>query len=317
MKRIPASLAVPGLVLAALGAAGLSLVVGSTPLSQLSATILWEVRQGRTVLAFLVGASLAASGTAFQGLFRNPLADPFVAGVSGGAALGAVGAVVWGAPLWSAAAWAFAGGVGAALLAWRLARVRGRVPAGSLLLSGFAVGTFASAIVSVLLLAKSRNWNEVVGWLMGFVSDANPWDRVLVLAPCLAASVAVMAWHARDLDLLLLGEETAGSLGVDVEGAKGRLLVAASVAASAAVAVCGIVGFVGLIVPHAMRALVGPRHRGLLPAALVGGGVLLVLADIVARAAVPGVPMPVGAVTALCGAPFFLHLLRRKSLRSG
>lgn len=309
------------LALAAAAAVAGSLFAGSTPFAETTATILWEVRLGRAVLAFLAGAALAASGVVFQGLFRNPLADPFVAGVSGGAALGAVAMAVLGVQttalgLGSSTAAAFAGGLGAAFLAYRLAQVRGRVPVASLLLAGFAIGAFCGAVVSILLLFNSRSWGEVVQWLMGFINDTNPWDRVVVLAPCLAASVAVMAVQARDLDVLLLGEEPAAQLGVDVESSKRWLLAAGATAAAAAVATCGIVGFVGLIVPHVLRSVVGPRHRALLPAALLGGGVLLVLADVAARVVSPGRPLPVGAVTALLGAPFFALLLRKKASRA-
>ena len=320
MRRVPSSVALAVLALAAAAAIAGSLFAGSTPFAETTSTILWDVRLGRAVLAFLAGAALAASGVVFQGLFRNPLADPFVAGVSGGAALGAVAMAVLGVQttvlgLGSSTAAAFAGGLGAAFLAYRLAQVRGRVPVASLLLAGFAIGAFCGAVVSILLLFNSRSWGEVVQWLMGFINDTNPWDRVVVLAPCLLASLAVMAVQARDLDVLLLGEEPAAQLGVDVERSKRWLLAAGATAAAAAVATCGIVGFVGLIVPHVLRSVVGPRHRALLPASVLGGGLLLVLADVAARMVSPGRPLPVGAVTALLGAPFFALLLRRKATR--
>lgn len=321
MRRVRSAVALAVLALAAAAAIGGSLFAGSTPFAETTATILWDVRLGRAVLAFLAGAALAASGVVFQGLFRNPLADPFVAGVSGGAALGAVAMAVLGVQttalgLGSSTAAAFVGGLGAAFLAYRLAQVRGRVPVASLLLAGFAIGSFCGAVVSILLLFNSRSWGEVVQWLMGFINDTNPWDRAAVLAPCLAAALAVMALHLRDLDVLLLGEEPAAQLGVDVERSKRWLLAAGATAAAAAVATCGIVGFVGLIVPHVLRSVVGPRHRALLPAAVLGGGVLLVLADVAARVVSPGRPLPVGAVTALLGAPFFALLLRRKASRA-
>ena len=321
MRRVPSGVAIAALLAVSAAAVGGSLFAGSTPFGETTSVILWEVRLGRAVLAFLAGAALAASGVVFQGLFRNALADPFVAGVSGGAALGAVTMTVLGVEasvlgLGSSVAAAFAGGLGAAFLAYRIAQVRGRVPVASLLLAGFAIGSFCGAVVSILLLFNSRSWGEVVQWLMGFINDTNPWDRVAVLAPCLAAALAVMAVFGRDLDLLLLGEEPAAQLGVDVERAKRWLLAAGAVSAAAAVATCGIVGFVGLIVPHVLRSAVGPRHRGLLWAAALGGGALLVLADIAARVASPGRPLPVGAVTALLGAPFFALLLRKKASRA-
>lgn len=320
MRRIPSAVAIPALLAAALAALGLSLLAGSVPWRDVTPTILWELRLGRAALAFLAGAALGASGATFQGLFRNPLADPFVVGVSGGAALGAVSAIVAGAEvtvlgLGASTLAAFGGGLGAAFLAYRLARVRGRVPLASLLLAGFAIGAFSGALVSMLLLWNRRNWGEVLAWLMGSINSVAPWDRAGVLAPFVAASLAAMAFHSRELDLMLQGEETAQQLGVEAERVKKILLAAGTVAAAAAVAACGIIGFVGLVVPHTVRALVGPGHRALLPATALAGGTALVLADALSRAVSPESPLPVGAVTALFGAPFFVALLRRKAIR--
>lgn len=321
MRRIPSAVVIPALAAAAVASLGLSLLSGSVPMAEATPTILWEIRLGRGVLTFLVGTLLGASGVLFQGLFRNPLADPFVVGVSGGAALGAVAAMVLGVEatllgLGARTLAAFGGGLGAAYLAWRLACVRGRVPLGSLLLAGFAVATFTGSAVSILLFLGQRNWHEVIAWLMGHVDDTRPWDRVKVILPVAAASLAAMAAFARDLDLLLLGEESAGQLGVEVERAKGALLAAGAVAAAAAVAVCGIIGFVGLVVPHVARALVGPRHRTLLPVTVLAGGTILTLADVLSRVLTPGSPLPIGAVMALLGAPFFVWMLRRKAIRA-
>lgn len=320
MRRIPSAAALPALLVLAAVAVAASVHVGSVKPEEVTRTIL-GLRLARAVLVFLAGASLAAAGTVFQGLFRNALADPFVVGVSGGAALGAVAAVVSGLELTflglgAPVAAAFAGALGAAFLAYRLARVRGRVSVASLLLAGSAIAAFTSATVSVLLLFSQRSWGEVIAWLMGFVNDTAPMDRVVVLAPCLALSLAVMAFFARDLDLLLLGEEGARQLGVEAERSKLWLLGAGSIAAAGAVATCGIIGFVGLIVPHVLRTLVGPRHRALLPAAVLGGGLLLLLADLASRALLPSRPLPVGSVTALLGAPFFIYLLRRQAGRA-
>lgn len=317
MRRIPSAAALPVLVVAALGAMAVSVAVGPVPLEKTDLTILRDLRLARAVLAFCVGAALALSGVVFQGLFRNPLADPFVVGVSGGSALGAVAAIVLGVPvtifwgLGSAGLAAFAGGLGATYLTWRLAEIRGRVPVGSLLLAGFAVGSFCAALVSILLLLDNENWNRVIAWLMGNLYHPDPWRRAAGVAPFLVASAAVAAWFARDLDLMLMGEEAAGQMGVEVERAKRWLLVAGSVAAAGAVAMCGVIGFVGLIVPHVIRRLVGPGHRALLPVTILAGGTLLVAADLLTRLVSP-VPLPIGAVTALLGAPFFLLLLRRR-----
>ena len=270
----------------------------------------------RAGLAFLVGAALGGSGVVFQGLLRNPLADPFVMGVSGGAALGAVIAIVLGLDaLWGVTLAAFAGAMLAAWVVYRLAAVRGRVPITTLILAGFAVGAFASAIVSILLLLHGRPW-EILLWLMGSLERSDAALRVQVAFPFIAVSLAVIGFHARELNLMLLGEESARQLGVEVERLKGILLAAGSIAAATAVAMCGIIGFVGLIVPHVVRLLVGPDHRVLLPVTVLAGGAFLVAADIVARVALPPSGLPVGTVTALAGAPFFLLLLRRRAAGS-
>ena len=304
-------------MVAALATIAASVLVGPTPLEKADIIILRDLRLARGILAFLVGASLALSGMIFQGLFRNPLADPFVVGVSGGAALGAVAAIVLGVPvtiLWglgSTGLAAFTGGLGAAYVTWRLAEVGGRVPVGSLLLAGFAVGAFCGALVSILLLLDSDNWIRVIAWLMGNLYHPDPWRRVAGVIPFLLGSAGVAAWFARDLDVMLMGDEAATQMGVEVERTRRWLLGAGAVAAAGAVAMCGIIGFVGLIVPHVVRRLVGPGHRTLLPATLLAGGTLLTAAWVLTQAISP-VPLPIGAVTALLGAPFFLLLLRRR-----
>jgi iron complex transport system permease protein len=305
---------------AAAGVVALSVLAGPTSMAGLTRDIVLEYRLPRGILAFLVGASLGASGVCFQGLFRNALADPFVVGVSSGAALGAVVAIVLGLEatllgLAPATAAAFAGATAAAFLAYGVARVRGRVPVTTLLLAGSAIGSFAGAMVSILILINSPKWSEVVTWLMGSMSHPDPWSRVKVVVPCLVASAGVMLVHARDLNLLLLGEESAQQLGVEVERLKVWLLAAGSLAAAGAVATCGMIGFVGLIVPHVARRLVGPEHRALLPITVLAGGILLTLADVAARVVSPQFPLPIGAVTALGGAPFFVYILRRRSAR--
>lgn len=283
-----------------------------------SETILWRLRLPRALLAAAVGAALATAGAVFQGLFRNPLADPFVVGVSGGAALGAVTAIILGlsasflgmAPV---AVFAFGGGLGAALLVYRLARVRGRVPIATLLLAGFAVGSLASALLSILLMTHTRNFGDIMLWLMGSFVQTDAWSRLAVMAPAAAAGLAVAIACARDLNLFLLGEESARHLGVEVERAKGILLAAGAVATAAAVASAGIIGFVGLVVPNLARALVGPDHRRMLPVSAVLGATLVAAADFAARSVLRGAELPVGAITALAGAPFFLIVLKRKA----
>jgi iron complex transport system permease protein len=320
VKRIPSLVALAILVPAAVGAVALSLVAGGIPTGPLKREILFEYRLPRGILAFFVGASLGASGVCFQGLFRNSLADPFVVGVSSGAALGAVTAIVLGLEttvfgLAPATAAAFVGAALAAFMSYTVARVRGRVPVTTLLLAGSAIGSFAGAMVSIMILFNSPRWSEVVTWLMGSMGHPDPWERVKVVVPCLILSSGVMLVHARDLNLILLGEESARQLGVESERLKVYLLGAGALAAAGAVATCGMIGFVGLIVPHVCRRLVGPDHRMLLPVTVLAGGVLLTLADVAARVVSPQFPLPIGAVTALCGAPFFVYILRQRSAK--
>ncbi len=290
------------LLLAGLGAASIRLGEGSSP------AILWDLRLPRVLLAACVGASLAVSGAIFQGLFRNPLADPFVLGVSGGSALGAVVGIVLRVParlgIGGVPALAFGGGLGAALLVYRLARVRGRTPLATLLLAGFAVGSMASAFVTLLLVANAGSWGDLLLWLMGSLHHPDAWERLKFLAPATVLALAVAAVHARDLNVFLLGEESAQQLGVDVERAKLRLLLAASVAASAAVAAAGMIGFVGLVVPNLLRRVVGPDHRDLLPVTALGGALLVVAADLAARTLMAPAELPIGALWARAGGPF-------------
>lgn len=270
-------------------------------------TIVRELRLPRTLLGFAVGALLALAGGLYQTLFRNPLADPFVVGVSGGAALGAVIATVLEIPATNV--FAFGGGLATMLVVYRLASTRQGLPVVNLLLAGFAVGTLAGALIAILL-ARRQNWERIMGVLMGHLSDAT-WARVAVTAPLLLVMFAVMWALSRRLDILTLGEEGAHGLGVDVERMKRALFFAATLATATAVSNCGIVGFVGLVAPHIARLLVGPRHAVFLPAALLCGGIFLTLADIGVRTVFPGVPL--SAVAALVGAPFFVYLLRLRN----
>ena len=282
--------------------------------------ILIHIRLPRIALAAGVGMALAASGTVFQGLFRNPMADPYIIGVSGGAALGATIAIVLGvtvslAGLSAVTLLAFAGALAVTLLVYRLAWLRGDVIPEHLLLAGVAVGAFLAAVISALQFASTGNLQQVVFWLMGGFSGRT-WEHVLLAAPYGIAGYAIARYFARDLNLLVLGDETAHSLGVSVAPARRWLITSGALMAAAAVAVSGLIGFVGLIVPHLMRLVLGPDHRRLLPAAALAGGITLLLADTVARTVISPTEIPVGIVTAALGAPFFLYLLRKQRGRS-
>jgi iron complex transport system permease protein len=293
-----------------------SVVLGpaAVPLGDLAhSDIVWSLRAPRTVLAFLVGGSLGVAGAGLQALVRNPLADPFLLGLSGGAGLGAVVAIAthlsgpWALPLA-----AFAGALGALALVYRLGLVGGAaLDPRILLLGGVAVGAFAAAVTTAIVaLADAAELRNAFLWLWGGLSAAS-WDSVLVLTLYAPLPLAVLFAAARPLDLLALGEEPARYLGADVERVKRRVYLAASLLTAAAVAVSGVIGFVGLVVPHIVRLAWGHRHRALLPAAFIGGGALLVFADTVARTVVAPRELPVGVVTALVGVPIFALLLRR------
>jgi iron complex transport system permease protein len=279
--------------------------------------IVASIRLPRIALSATVGLALASAGVVMQGFFRNPMADPSIIGVSSGAAVGAVAAIVLPVSVAGALGIQVAAVVGALLTAfgvYLLATEGGRTPVATLLLAGVAVQTFLGAAISVMLLYSGESLRRVVYWLMGSLANAT-WSEVW-LAGLAVPCVAVLAVYARDLNVLLLGEEDAHGLGIEVERSKRLLLALASLMTAAAVAVAGVVGFVGLIVPHVMRLLVGPDHRVLLPTSALAGAVFLVISDTVARTAVAGTELPVGIVTAAVGAPFFLYLLRSREVRS-
>lgn len=277
-------------------------------------TIVRDLRLPRVLLAALVGAALAASGGAFQGLFRNSLADPFVIGASSGAALGATLAIVLGfstsaAGLGPVPLAAFLGAVIAVALAHILAG--SHAPPISLLLAGTALGIFTGACVALAIQVDQRSASVVLGWLQGSLSGRS-WPHLIVSAPYIAVGVIALWCCARPLDALSLGEEPAQSLGLPLTAFRILLVAAASLATGAAVAVAGIIGFVGLIAPHAARMLVGSRHAVLFPTAILLGALLLVIADDLGRSVAAPVEIPAGIVTALIGGPFFLYLLRRQ-----
>jgi iron complex transport system permease protein len=282
----------------------------------LSDRIIVDVRLPRVILAALVGASLALAGALYQALFKNPLADPYILGVSAGAGLGAtlaLGAVgtSYAARALGVPAGAFAGAAGAMLLVVRLASRRGRLDSTSLLLAGVAVSYTLAALTSFVLVFERESMQSVVFWMMGGLGGAS-WGRVVLLAAMFALGAAVPFVYHRELDVMLLGDERAGQLGVAVERFKLVALACASFVVAGAVAVSGLIGFVGLMTPHMVRLVLGARHRLLLPASVLAGAIVLVGADLAARVVLAPVELPVGIVTALAGGPFFVWLLVRK-----
>lgn len=305
------------LALALLERAGLL----SSGLSDVDRAILLDVRLARVLLAWGVGGALAASGAVFQGLLRNSLADPFTVGVSSGAALGASLAILLGLGGYTVMGIgglppaAFAGALLALWAVHHLSSRGGFSSPGTLVLAGIVVSTTLSAGISLIKSLNEESVSSIVFWIMGSLSNRG-WAHVWFSLPYVALAFGAMIFYARDLDLMALGDESARQLGVDAKTVRRNLLIASSLATGAAVAVSGVVGFVGLVVPHLVRNSTGPAHRPLVINSFLGGGVLLALADAVARTVLGGgEELPVGVVTALVGGPFFCWLLGRKTGR--
>ncbi|MBA4396575.1 MAG: iron ABC transporter [Syntrophus sp. (in: bacteria)] len=279
-------------------------------------SILLSIRLPRILFAGIVGAALSAAGVVFQAVLRNPLADPYILGISGGAAVGAIIGIIIGAGAvpFGIAGLAFLGALLTIFTIFWVAGSRTDRQANTLLLTGVIINAFFSAVIMFLIsMSSSDRLHSVFFWLMGDLSLAEK-GEVLFTGLFLLAGFIVMIMHARSLNLLLTGEETAMQLGVDVEKTKKILLVTASMTTAAAVSVSGTIGFVGLIIPHLLRLTLGPDHRLLLPAAVLFGASFLAAADTLARSVLAPVELPVGVVTALCGAPFFIYLLYRRTV---
>ncbi|KAF5088443.1 Hemin transport system permease protein HmuU [anaerobic digester metagenome] len=289
----------------ALGPSGFAL--GSLFTSDNAWLILWEIRAPRVIAAALVGCGLAVAGTAMQGLFRNPMADPYIIGTSSGGALGATLAIVLFAGT-GRTVLAFAGAMIATFTVYFIARRGGKIPVETLLLSGVALATLLSALLSFLMYTAGRSLHQIMFWLMGGFWNIS-WNDVAVALLILIGAAGIYLF-ARDLNILALNEEDATHLGVNVERAKQILLALSAFVTGIAVAVAGSIGFIGLITPHVMRLIVGPDHRFLFPAAALAGAILLVWADALTRTFTSD--MPVGILTACFGAPFFIYLLRSR-----
>lgn len=280
--------------------------------------VVWSIRFPRALLAALVGAGLGVAGALLQGIFRNPLAEPSVIGVSGGATVGAVSAIALGLSAFgvrTVALLAFFGGLVAAVLVFLLGRINGRSDVVTLVLVGIALSLLAQAITGAMtFIADDDELRSIVFWSLGSVSGAT-WEIVGAVAPFMLAGLAVAMMLGQRLNVLSLGDRVAGHLGVAVERTRFAALGLAALLTGVGVAVAGIVGFVGLIVPHIMRLLLGPDHRRLVPASMLAGATLVMLADLAARTIVEPSEIPLGVVTALVGGPYFLYLIRRTEVR--
>lgn len=283
--------------------------------TEISESILWKIRLPRTILIALTGAALGGSGAAYQGLFRNPLADPFLIGVASGAGLGAVIAmsIQWPYSFWGLMAIPLAAFVAALLtvfIVYSLSRVGQTIPTTNLILAGVAFSSFATSLTSFLMIRSTSEVRRALGWLLGGASQSG-WTAILAMLPYLLIGLGILILSGHALNLLQFGDDQAQQLGLNVTRAKRIILTASSLATAAAVAFSGIIGFIGLIVPHLIRLWFGPDYRRLLPLSVLGGATALLLSDILARVLIAPQEIPVGIITALAGAPFFLWVLRR------
>jgi iron complex transport system permease protein len=286
--------------------------LGENPTFQ---TIVWNIRLPRTALILLTGAALGGSGAAYQGLFRNPLADPYLIGVASGAGLGAIAAMSLNFPytlggLFIVPLAAFASGLLTVFLVYLLARVGNSLPATNLILAGVAFSSFATSLTSLLMLRSTGEVRRALGWLLGGVSLAG-WDAVLAMFPFIFLGLGVLVMSGHSLNLMQFGDEQARQLGLPLERMRTLVLAAASLATAGAVAFAGIIGFVGLVAPHLARMWWGGDYRRIVPQAIVLGASILLVADVLARVVLAPQELPTGIITALAGAPFFVWVLRR------
>ncbi|MFF5507197.1 FecCD family ABC transporter permease [[Kitasatospora] papulosa] len=294
--------------------------LGGQALDRVAESVLWNVRLPRVTLALLVGSSLGCAGALMQGVFGNPLAEPGVIGISSGAAVGAVASIALGLTFfgnWTITVCAFVSGLATVMLVYVLSRSGGRTEVVTLILTGIAVNAFAGALIGLFIFfADNAQITQITFWQLGSLSQAT-WPKVLAVLPCAALGLLVAPFHARKLDLLALGERPARHLGVDVERLRIVLVLVVALLTAAAVAVAGIISFVGLLVPHLLRMANGPGHRFLVPGSALGGALVLVAGDLAARTVADPAELPLGVLTALFGSPFFFWLLRRTRRRQG
>jgi iron complex transport system permease protein len=304
----------------AIGVGVLSLPPGAAMTHVNGEATLWLIRVPRLLMAVFVGATLATAGVVMQGVFRNPLAEPGVIGISSGAAVGASASIVFGlsflGPL-TLPVFAFVGGLLATIVVYASARADGRTEVVTLVLTGIAVNAVGGAAIALFTyLGSTQEREQIVFWQLGSLNGTR-WQDLAIVIPIAVVGIVACLFLSGSLDLLALGERQAEHLGVRVERLRVFAIVVIALLTCAAVAFCGIIGFVGLVVPHLMRMILGPGHRLLMPASALGGAVLLLAADLVARTAIPGSELPIGMLTALIGGPFFFWLLRRTRRRSG
>lgn len=280
------------------------------------AIIIKQIRLPRILLSFLVGSGLAVAGVIFQGIIRNPMVDPYIIGVSAGAGTGVTIAIVFNLSisflnLSTLPLLAFLGALITVFIVYNLARVNNKFPVSTFLLAGVAMGFLLNAIMSFLMVLGTNDLHKVIYWLMGSLASGG-WSELKIVLPYYLIGLIIIIFYLKDLNLILLGEENAQYLGVNVERVKTILISAATLVTAAVVSVSGIIGFIGLIIPHISRMLIGPDHRKLLPLSFLFGGIFLLICDTLARFLLAPLEIPVGIITALAGGPYFIYLLRKK-----
>ncbi|WP_040214297.1 FecCD family ABC transporter permease [Clostridium polynesiense] len=281
--------------------------------------IIYKIRLPRIIMAAMVGAGLAVVGVAFQAVFKNPMADPYVLGISSGGALGAALAIVLkvGESLFSfsmVTVFAFAGSLFTAFLVYNIARVGNKIPTINLLLAGIAVSFLLSSALSILMVFNHNKVEKIVFWTLGDLNTSN-WRQIIVTTPFILIGIFIIYLFYRDLNLMLTGDESAKSMGIEVEKVKKIIVVVSSLIVAACVAFSGVIGFVGLLIPHMLRMMLGPNHKHLIPFSALGGAMFLLFSDTLARSVLPSAELPVGAVTALIGSPYFIFLFLKYKKR--
>ena len=279
-------------------------------------SIFWNLRAPRIVLSVLVGAALSVCGAAYQSVFRNPLTDPYVLGISSGASVGAAVAILLGleAYMLGVGTCALVTGLLTIVVIYRIASIGNRMHTTTLLLTGVCITFLMSAIISFIMVLRQDKMDSIIFWTMGSFASAS-WTEVAIVAPVVAIGIGIVLYYARDLNLLLAGSETARSLGVEVERVKRVLLLSTTLMVAFCVATCGVIGFVGLVVPHCLRLVLGPDNRRIVPCAIFAGGHFMLLCDTLARTLLMPAELPVGSLTALAGAPLFIYLLYKNKKR--
>jgi iron complex transport system permease protein len=275
--------------------------------------VIFDIRLPRIFMAIIVGIALSSSGVIFQGIFRNPMADPYIIGVSAGAAFGAtIGLIFAGAVrfvnLSITSIFAFLGAIGVTFLVYNISKIKGKISVLTLLLSGVALSSLLSSLISFIMIYRTNDLVKVYFWIMGGLSNSS-WANFIVIMPIIVVTLVASSFFMRDLNVMSLGDERANQLGVQTNKIKQVLLILASIMAAAAVSVSGIIGFIGLITPHIMRIIVGPDHKVLYPSSAISGGIVLLLSDTLARTLLSPREIPVGIITSIIGVPFFIYLL--------